>query len=327
MSKPLAAHIAGRLALALAGFASLVASAAPAPDWTITALPSLPSPIPFAVAEGVNARGDIVGWSYVYDPAINSNRGYAVLWRNGVLQNLGEGSAFAVNDRGTIAGSVVGGMSLWRNGTWEHTGLGGAPNGINKFEAVAGWALGGLNHAYFYRDGLLLDLGTLGGSDSAATALNDKNQVVGYAKTANGNDHAFLWQGGTMRDLGTLPGGDVSRAHDINNHGVVVGESWTPGPGDSKAFIDDGTMRQLFPTAECCVVARAINDHGVVTGTIGGTRSFQYDGGVLTILETLPAVRAGGWTQLIPFDINDRGWIVGQGRIGAEWKAFILKPK
>jgi probable HAF family extracellular repeat protein len=246
--------------------------------------------------------------------------------------NLGEGSASAVNERGTIAGSVVGGLSLWKDGQWQPLGLSGAPFAINKSEAIAGWAMGGLSHAYLYRRGVLLDLGALGGTDSAATSINDRGQVVGYAKIpGDANYHAFLYDRGVMKDLGTLGGGFESRAHDINNHGVVVGEAWDA-TGNSLPFIYDGVMRRMFTAPGCCVVPRAINDRGAVVGTIDGNASFLYDGGVLTRLESIPAVRAAGWTQLIPTDINDRGWIVGMGRMGTllppaqqEWKAFVLK--
>ena len=309
-------------------------AAPPDKGWTITQLDSLPSARPYAVATGINMRGDVVGWSYVYDASINSNRGYAVLWQDGYTTNLGEGSAQAINDHGDIVGSVTGGVSIWKNGTWNALGLSGAPFAINKSDAVAGWALGGQSHAYLYDNGVLTDLGTLGGNDSAATSLNDKGQVVGYAKVAgNANYHAFLWQNGTMRDLGTLAGGFESRAHDINNHGVAVGEAWDAS-GNSLPFVYDGTMRRLFTAPGCCVVPHALNDRGDVVGTIDGNASFLYSDGVLTRLEQIAAVQADGWTQLIPNDINDRGWIVGMGRKGPlqpaatqEWKAFVLKPR
>lgn len=319
----------------LLAFAFAAASAVAAPrDWTITTLPSLPSAKPFGTAQAINNRGDIVGWSYVYDPAIDSSRGYATLWQGGLLYNLGEGSATAVNDRGTITGTR-GGLSIWEDGAtqWRHlTSSAGWAFGINKFGVIAGWFVAGRSHGYVYREGTLLDLGTLGGSDSAATAINDHGQVVGYAKIAgDANYHAFLWENGVMRDLGTLGGGFESRAHDINNHGVVVGEAWTPW-GDSRPFIYDGVMRPLFGAPDCCVVPRAINDHGAVVGTIAGNASFLFEGGVLTRLESLPAVRRAGWTQLIPNDINDRGWIVGMGRKGPAttpastvWQPFVLK--
>jgi probable HAF family extracellular repeat protein len=189
-----------------------------------------------------------------------------------------------------------------------------------------------MSHAYLYQRGVLHDLGTLGGTDSAATSINLWGQVVGYAKIpGDANYHAFLYQRGVMKDLGTLGGGNESRAHDINNWGVVVGEAWDAA-GNVLPFIYDGVMRRLFTAPGCCVVPRAINDFGAVVGTIDGNASFIYENRVLTRLESIPVVRAAGWTQLIPTDINERGWIVGMGRKGPlqppaqqEWQAFVLK--
>src|ERR1700761_728578 len=50
------------------------------------------------------------------------------------------------------------------------------------------------------------DLGTLGGTSSAAFAINNKGKVAGAANLPSENQHAFLWIGGHMSDLGTLGG-------------------------------------------------------------------------------------------------------------------------
>ena len=56
----------------------------------------------------------------------------------------------------------------------------------------------------------LIDLGTLGGSSSAAWGINEAGQVVGAAATATGAQHAFLYTNGMMIDLGTLEPGRSS---------------------------------------------------------------------------------------------------------------------
>lgn len=80
----------------------------------------------------------------------------------------------------------------------------------------------------------VVDLGTLGGTSSRASAVS-YGQVVGYADTSDGASHAFSWtQAGGMLDLGTL-GGTTSEATAISN-GQVVGYATTSG-GASHAFI------------------------------------------------------------------------------------------
>jgi len=76
------------------------------------------------------------------------------------------------------------------------------------------------------------DLGTLGGSFSQATAINNAGQVTGVAETASGRNRAFLWsKKAGMKSLG-VPDGENPAAFDtagegINDQGQVVGNSST----------------------------------------------------------------------------------------------------
>src|SRR5436309_2609894 len=112
----------------------------------------------------------------------------------------------------------------------------------------------------------IIDLGTLGGTYSAAQAINNRGEIVGESSTASGELHAFLWQDGTMIDLGTL-GGEGSVAQSINNRGQVVGVSLTSEGDVVHAFlwqnsimIDLGTLGRAFSNAE------AINERGQIAG-------------------------------------------------------------
>jgi probable HAF family extracellular repeat protein len=81
----------------------------------------------------------------------------------------------------------------------------------------------------------MTDLGTLGGTFSSASAINELGQVTGVADTAGGASHAFRWTAaGGMRDLGTL-GGTFSYASAINAPGQVTGSADTAG-GAPHAF-------------------------------------------------------------------------------------------
>jgi probable HAF family extracellular repeat protein len=74
----------------------------------------------------------------------------------------------------------------------------------------------------------MTNLGTLGGSESSANAINAGGQVVGQATTTSGDSHAFLYSGGSMTDIGTL-GGSQSYANGINANGQIVGQATTAG--------------------------------------------------------------------------------------------------
>ena len=49
-----------------------------------------------------------------------------------------------------------------------------------------------------------MNLGTLGGGNSVAAALNNANDVVGWSQIASGAQHAFLYMNGTMQDLNLM---------------------------------------------------------------------------------------------------------------------------
>src|SRR5829696_2238638 len=91
------------------------------------------------------------------------------------------------------------------------------------------------------------DLGTLGGSSSYATGINDSGQVIGDSYTSAGEQHAFLYDVGAtpkMQDLGTL-GGSSSYATGINDSGQVVGDSYTSA-GEQHAFLyDEGATPKM----------------------------------------------------------------------------------
>jgi probable HAF family extracellular repeat protein len=81
------------------------------------------------------------------------------------------------------------------------------------------------------------DLGTLGGNNTVATAVNDAGQVAGYSSLTDGSTHAFITgpNGVGMTDLGAL-GGNSTFASAINDAGQVVGDTGL-NYGSSHSFI------------------------------------------------------------------------------------------
>jgi uncharacterized repeat protein (TIGR01451 family) len=166
----------------------------------------------------------------------------------------------------------------------------------------------------------VLDLGTLGGTGSGATALNNAGQVVGYSTFAGGGEnHAFIYFGGSMIDPGTFwPNGSANTtATGINNSGQVVGHSANTDNTTEHAFLySNNTMSDLGTLGGTTSDAFGINDSGQTVGisdTSGDAAShaFFYSNGSMTDLGTLP-----GGTQSFAYSINKSAQIAGWSNPG-----------
>jgi probable HAF family extracellular repeat protein len=323
--------------LAILSLIAATANAAAPARWTIHTLGDLAGGIGGSTALAINNRGQIVGEATAAVPG----GGYALhafIWEDGVMRDMGTppgrtmSGAEELNDRGTaVVGDGLGGTYLWRDGAWSPLTFGGFVNDINRFEAMTGAyaPIAGRSHAFIYRDGVVQDLGTLGGRSAAGEAINDRGVVVGRSTIAGESAiHPFIWRDGVMTDLGSL-GGFFSVASDVNNHGIVVGTA-VDAVGGAYAFISDGSpMQRLLPDLPSPQRATAINDRGAVVGDLGQNGSFLYEDGTVTLLESIPEVRAAGWTRLIPTGMNNRGWITGWGirASGGSTQSFVLIPR
>ena len=85
-----------------------------------------------------------------------------------------------------------------------------------------------------------MSLGSLGGTNGVANALNNSDQVVGWSQIAGGAQHAFIYSNGTMQDLNllipSLSGITLTSAVGIDSAGEIVAFG-TDASGQSNEYL------------------------------------------------------------------------------------------
>jgi probable HAF family extracellular repeat protein len=241
---------------------------------------------PFPLEGGLlNNRGAVVGVADTTSPdpfapncMVDCYLAHASRWEDGVFTDLG-----------ALPGNNVS-YAFWtsNNGLTTGDSENGAIDPLTGFPET---------EAVLWRNGQIIDLGTLGGNASSASSVNTHGQVVGAALNAIPDSfsaginppifffpvatqaHAFLWDG-AMHDLGTL-GGPDSGAFYVNERGQVAGYSYT----NSTPNLTTG-----IPTLD----------------------PFLWDNGKMNDLGTL------GGTLGMPYSMNERGQVVGESKVAGD---------
>lgn len=287
--------------------------------------------------------GTLVGWAdtstpelqqYCFSPG-DGFASHAFQWQNGTVTDLGtlpggnSSQALWITSNGLIAGNS-------ENGETDPL-LPGFPEG----------------RGVIWQDGQIIDLGTFGGNESMAAAVNSRGQVVGsalnttpdpfslidllYCGSSNGTQaRAFLWQDGEKQDLGTLGTGNDALAFFVNEAGQVAGFAYTnstpnltTGLPTFHPFLWDKKkgMQDLGSFGGTAVInLNGLNQRGQVVGslTLPGDSTwhpFLWDGKSLMDLGTFGGDQDyGNW-------INDAGEVVGQGAFPGdqEFHGFLWK--
>ena len=313
------------------------------------------------------------------DPLLGAPEGRGVLWeKSGSIIDLGtlggnQSLAGAINERGQVIGvaanttpdaySLFGWATetrgfIWEKGVMQDLGtLGGADtslSGINESGQVAGVSYVNSNpppdpdlcgfpittHPFFWQDGKMVDIGTLGGTCGSTATINNRGQVAGFSNLPGTSNlpgdyviHPFLWDG-KLTDLGTF-GGTFGLANWLNDAGEVTGVASTVDDQEFHAFfwkngvmIDIGTIKE-----DVCSIAHFINSKGQVVGTSGCTEEgfevhgflWQPGGSIIDLNDFVPP---GSDLRVTDGEtINDRGEIAGSGLLpNGDFHAVVLIP-
>ncbi|HTS36018.1 MAG TPA: hypothetical protein VMH04_10125 [Candidatus Solibacter sp.] len=243
--------------------------------------------------------------------------------------------------------------ALWSHGVL--TDLGALPGGFNSFPVwidaagtISGFSENGdldpiagvpAIRAVLWKNGKMIDLGTLGGYESLALETNSHGQIIGMAANSEPDSfpdpgfcasfgtqtRAFAQNGGAMQDLGTLGGPDAFAFYN-NEANQVIGVSYTSfTPGPAGLWCDGsvppvhpflwqrGHMRDLGTLGGDYAAPFILNQRGQVVGfsLLNGNSTahpFLWPGphGAMVDLGTLGGDNGqAGW-------INDSGVIVGE---------------
>jgi len=245
---------------------------------------------------------------------------------------------YTVVDLGTLGGTF--GLAFGINDKGQVDGVANLPGDTAQ-------------HAFVFTNGVMTDLGTLGGPNSVAyEGPSEALQAVGLAETStldpNGEDFcgygdsliclAFSWQNGVMTPLDTL-GGNNAQAAGINDRGQIAGyaENSTPDPNcpspqalQFKPVIWTNGQIRVLPTYPGDPEGGAfwINNGGEMVGASGTCAAYDPRYGLplspqhaLLWRNGLPPIdlgNLGGKINNAAFAINDHEQVVGTSDLSGD---------
>ena len=275
------------------------------PHYSVTVLGALGGT--FSQAVGINNRG----WEDGSSRLAGDQAAHAVLWRAGVMTDLGtlggpnssSPSGASLNDKGMVLGySDISTPD---------------PNGLD----FCGFGTGLICLPFVWHKGVMTALPLLGGNNGQAWGINNRGEIVGVSEIPTFDPcapgalqvEAAIWQDGTVKELPPFPGDQDGFAFAINDKEQAVGVTFCFLTGTFRAVLwHKGTVTDLGNLGGAGGnIASDINNRGQVVGQSdlpGDTthHAFLWENGEMTDLGTLSGVPASAASG-----INNQGQVVG----------------
>jgi probable HAF family extracellular repeat protein len=220
-------------------------------------------------------------------------------------------------------------------------GTSSAGNSINDQTWVAGYSrLTGnqSRHAALWRNGSLLDLGTLGGPNSSVTwsVKNTQGIIVGISQTADPEplgeawssaafysgpftvgfiNLGFIWENGQMRGLPNFPGGNNGFATGANNLGEAVG--WAENDFHDPQCVAPQVL-QFLPAKWTLGPPDVIQDLPLFPGDSSGAATAINDNGQIVGISGICDQAVGRHTARHAV-LWENGTVIDLGNLGAQW--------
>jgi hypothetical protein len=284
----------------------------------------------------INDSGAAVGY------CTNSSGGAkSFIWTvSGGMVSLGGTGALYARDNNN-AGQIVGDSSTGESIYWANTTTasvitlagynGGIANEINESGQVVGRA--GYN--------MTLAGGTNATSNRKGYVWDSIGNTIVFSPNANGivvqefldiNDNGVAVGGqrarydATTSTMTLLGSGTWGTGRDINNAGTAVG---TDGVNYAFQQTSGGVITPLGALtgySSSQTTPMGINELGQVVGDCGyGGAAFIWENGTMTALNTV--LGNSSWNLKNANDINESGWIVGQGTLNGAAVGYVMTPE
>ncbi len=250
---------------------------------------------------GINNNGQVVGEMFLTPPFDGEPPQHAFIYNSSdgttVTPDIANMERESIGSAINSAGDITGYLSTGTCTIFSTPGC-GAPF-----------------HAFIYQGSGLMDIGTLGGTYSEGTSINDQNEIAGVSSvTGSTLNHLFLYAKGHMSDLGTVAGQSIVNAL-INNRGEIVGSA------TASNFVFRGHSFEKIP-----LTPAGLNNKGHIAGSYaaanGSSHASLYKDGRLIDLNDLVDPSLTFLTNAS--GISDNGKIVAKGING---HLYVLTPR